>query len=151
MTPCSSSAAKSGSSGSLSTVPMRFSRFKFATMLRAIERRRDEPWFGEAAKAIEEEQAGEFASVAELISNLQRQIPLYFHRWVGNEKVGSILAEDFAHAEPLRHFNTVEFPSLDLRGDLRTIEAPTLVVAGDDDFIAGSHEVRDRAFHRARA
>jgi proline iminopeptidase len=108
-----------------------------AAMLRAIESRRDEPWFADAAKAIEEEQAGEFASVAELISNLKRQIPLYFHRWDGNEKVGSILAEDFAHAEPLRHFNTVEFPGLDLRGDLRTIEAPTLVVAGDDDIIAG--------------
>lgn len=108
-----------------------------AAMLRAIERRKDEPWFAEAARAIEEEQAGEFADAAELIANLQRQIPLYFHRWEGNEKVGLILAEDFAHAGPLHHFNTVEFPSLDLRGDLRSIEAPTLVVVGDDDMIAG--------------
>ena len=29
------------------------------------------------------------------------------------------------------------FPTFDLRGELRTIEAPTLVVVGDDDFIAG--------------
>src|SRR5262249_13840387 len=108
-----------------------------AARARAIERRRAEPWFAEAAKAIEEEQAGEFASAAELIANLQRQIPLYFHRWEGNERVGLILAEDFAHAEPLHHFNTVEFPSFDLRGELRTIEAPTLVVVGDDDMIAG--------------
>jgi proline iminopeptidase len=108
-----------------------------AAMASAIERRKDEPWFAEAAKAIEEEQAGEFATPAELIANLRRQIPLYFHRWEGNEKVGLLLAEDFAHAEPLRHFNTVEFPSFDLRAELRTIEAPTLVVVGDDDFIAG--------------
>jgi pimeloyl-ACP methyl ester carboxylesterase len=108
-----------------------------AAMTRAIERRKDEPWYAEAAKAIEEEQAGEFASVDALIANLQRQIPLYFHRWEGHEKVGLILAEDFAHAEPLHHFNTVEFPSLDLRADLRTIETPTLVVVGDDDMIAG--------------
>ena len=40
-------------------------------------------------------------------------------------------------AEPLHHFNTVEFPTFDLRGELRTIEAPTLVVVGDDDMIAG--------------
>lgn len=108
-----------------------------AAMLRAIERRRGEPWFAEAQRAIEEEQAGEFSSVEELIANLQRQIPLYFHRWEGNEKVGLILAEDFAHAEPLHHFNTVEFPTLDLRPQLRGIKVPTLVVIGDDDFIAG--------------
>lgn len=108
-----------------------------AAMGRAMERRKDEPWFGEAARAIEEEQAGEFASAAELIANVQRQIPLYFHRWEGNEKVGLTLAEDLAHAEPLHHFNTVEFPTFDLRGQLRSITAPTLVVVGDDDMIAG--------------
>jgi len=108
-----------------------------AAMGRAIEKRAGEPWFAEAAKAIEEEQAGEFASAAELIANLQRQIPLYFHRWEGNEKVGLILAEDFAHAEPLHHFNTVEFPTLDLRPELRKIDAPALVVVGEEDMIAG--------------
>jgi proline iminopeptidase len=108
-----------------------------AAMGRAIERRREQPWFAEAAQAIEEEQAAGFSSVGELIANLKRQIPLYFHRWEGNEKVGLVLAEDFAHAEPLLHFNTVEFPSFDLRGELRRIEAPTLVVVGDDDFICG--------------
>ena len=108
-----------------------------AAMVRAIDRRRGEPWFAEAQRAIEEEQAGEFSSVEELIANLQRQIPLYFHRWEGNEKVGLILAEDFAHAEPLHHFNTVEFPTFDLRPQLRGIKVPTLVVVGDDDFIAG--------------
>ena len=108
-----------------------------AAMGRAIEKRAGEPWFAEAAKAIEEEQAGEFASAAELIANLQRQIPLYFHRWEGNEKVGLILAEDFAQAEPLHHFNTVEFPTLDLRPELRKIDAPALVVVGEEDMIAG--------------
>jgi proline iminopeptidase len=108
-----------------------------AAMGRAIEARRDEPWFADAAKAIEEEQAGEFASAEELIANLQRQIPLYFHRWAGNEQTGRELAADFAQAEPLHHFNTVEFPTFDLRGELRTVEVPTLVVGGDDDFICG--------------
>jgi pimeloyl-ACP methyl ester carboxylesterase len=108
-----------------------------AAMQRGVEARSGEPWFADAAKAIEEEQAGEFASAAELIANLQRQIPLYFHRWEGNEQAGRELAEDFAEAKPLHHFNTVEFPTLDLREELRAIEAPTLVVAGDDDFICG--------------
>src|SRR5579862_4780451 len=79
-----------------------------AEMQRGIEKRRGEPWFGEAAKAIEEEQAGEFSSVAELIANGQRQAPLYFHRWEGNEQVGRELFSDFAQSEPLHYFNTVE-------------------------------------------
>jgi proline iminopeptidase len=108
-----------------------------AAMQRGVEARAGEPWFPEALKAIEEEQAGEFSSAEELIANLQRQIPLYFHRWEGNEAVGGRLAADFAHAEPLYQFNTVEFPTLDRRAELRRIEAPTLVVAGENDFIAG--------------
>jgi pimeloyl-ACP methyl ester carboxylesterase len=108
-----------------------------AEMQRGIEARSGEPWFAEAQRAIEEEQAAEFGSAADLIANLQRQIPLYFHRWEGNELVGGRLAMDFAHAEPLHHFNTVEFPTFDLRGELRKVEAPTLVVVGDDDFICG--------------
>ena len=108
-----------------------------AAMQRGVEARSGESWFADAAKAIEEEQAGEFASAAELIANLQRQIPLYFHRWEGNEQAGRELAADFAEAKPLHHFNTVEFPTLDLRDELRSIEAPTLVVVGGDDFICG--------------
>lgn len=108
-----------------------------AAMQRGVEARSGEAWFADAAKAIEKEQAGEFASAAELIANLQRQIPLYFHRWEGNEQAGRELAADFAEAKPLHHFNTVEFPTLDLRDELRSIEAPTLVVVGDDDFICG--------------
>ena len=108
-----------------------------AAMQRMIETRRGEPWFAEAKQAIEEEQAGGFSSAEELVANVQRQIPLYFHRWEGNERAGRELASDFAKMEPLHHFNTVEFPTFDLRADLRAIEAPTLVVAGDDDLVAG--------------
>ena len=108
-----------------------------AAMQRTMESRRDEPWFAEAQRAIEEEQAGEFASAGELVANVQQQIPLYFHRWEGNERIGHELAADFAKAEPLHYFNTVEFTTFDLRPDLRGIEAPTLVLVGDDDLIAG--------------
>jgi proline iminopeptidase len=108
-----------------------------AAMREAIEKRRGEPWFADAVKAIEEEQAGEFSSVDELIANGVQQAPLYFHRWDGNEQAGRELFSDFAHSEPLHHFNTVEFPTFDLRAELRAIEAPTLVVVGEDDMIAG--------------
>ena len=96
-------------------------------MLEAIERRRGEPWFEDAAQAIEEEQSGAFSSVDELIANLQRQIPLYFHRWAWQRAGRRPAAQDFAHAEPLHQFNTVEFPTFDLRAELRTVEAPAIV------------------------
>jgi proline-specific peptidase len=108
-----------------------------AAMERGIESRGDQPWFAEAQQALAEEQAGEFASMQELIANTQRQAPLYFHRWEGNERIGRELFSDFASSEPLHQFNLIEFPTLDLRPELRTIEAPTLVVAGEDDMIAG--------------
>jgi pimeloyl-ACP methyl ester carboxylesterase len=108
-----------------------------AAMHRTIDARRGEPWFEEARQAIEEEQAGEFSSPAELVANVQRQIPLYFHRWEGNEKIGRELAADFAKAEPLHYFNTVEFPTFDLRPKLPAVDAPTLVLVGDDDLVAG--------------
>jgi proline iminopeptidase len=37
----------------------------------------------------------------------------------------------------LHQVNTRECPTLDLRDELRAIEAPTLVLAGEDDMIAG--------------
>src|SRR5215471_11704432 len=109
-----------------------------SAMQDAIEKRRDAPWFADAKQAIEEEQAGEFSSAEELAANAQRQVPLYFHRWEGNEQAGREIFADLAvTSEPLHYFNTVEVPTFDLRGDLRTIAAPTLVVVGDDDMIAG--------------
>jgi pimeloyl-ACP methyl ester carboxylesterase len=108
-----------------------------AAMQRGIEARSGRPWFEDARRAIEEEQAGDFSSAEELVANVQLQIPLYFHRWEGNEGTGRELAADFAKMEPLHYFNTVEFPTFDLRSDLRSIAVPTLVVAADDDLIAG--------------
>jgi pimeloyl-ACP methyl ester carboxylesterase len=102
-----------------------------------IEARRNEPWFAEAERAIAEEQAGAFETVEELRANVRRQIPLYFHRWKGNEATGLELADDFASAEPLHAFNTKEFPTFDLRPALAMITAPTLVITGASDFICG--------------
>jgi pimeloyl-ACP methyl ester carboxylesterase len=106
-----------------------------AAMQRALEARRAAPWFADAERAIQDE--AESASVEALVANVEKMMPLYFHRWDGHERVGLELASDFARVEPLHHFSTVEFPTLDLSSELRRIEAPTLVVAGDDDFIAG--------------
>jgi len=108
-----------------------------AAMARGIEARRGERWFADAQRALEEEQAGELTTTQALLANVEAQMPLYFHRWEGNEQAGRELASDFVRPEPLRYFNTVEFPQLDLRPELQTIGAPTLVVVGEADFITG--------------
>ena len=99
-----------------------------AAQAAGIEASRGEPWFAAAERAIADEQAGEFATAEDLAANVTQQMPLYFHRWEGHEETGRELAADFAQAEPLQHFNEHEFPTFDLRPDLRTIGAPTLVV-----------------------
>jgi pimeloyl-ACP methyl ester carboxylesterase len=102
-----------------------------------IEARRTEPWFADAERAIAEEQDGAFETVEELRANVRLQIPLYFHRWEGNEATGLELADDFGRAEPLHWFNREELPTLDLRPALAAIEVPTLVITGASDFICG--------------
>ena len=108
-----------------------------AAQTAGIEARRGEPWFADAERAIADEQSGEFVTTEDLAANVAHQIPLYFHRWEGHEQTGRELAADFTRAEPLQHFNEHEFTSFDLRPELRTIGAPTLVIAGESDFICG--------------
>jgi pimeloyl-ACP methyl ester carboxylesterase len=98
---------------------------------------RGEPWFAAAERAIADEQAGAFETAEDLVANVQQQMPLYFHSWEGHEATGRELAADFAQAEPLQYFNEREFPTFDLRPDLRTIGSPTLVMTGESDFICG--------------
>jgi proline-specific peptidase len=108
-----------------------------AAQTSGIEARRGEPWFAAAERAIADEQSGDFVNAEDLVANVQQQMPLYFHRWEGHEQTGRELAADFTQAEPLQHFNEHEFPTFDLRPDLRTIGRPTLVVTGESDFICG--------------
>ena len=66
------------------------------------------------------------------------------------------LLSDFAHSEPVHQFNT-GVPETRLRAELRTIAAPTLVVAGEDDYpgaVCGEAIVREfptGAWSRSRA
>jgi proline iminopeptidase len=60
---------------------------------------------------------------------------MYFHRWDGVAQafVASLRGATF-HARVSTAWNA-EQPTLDLRPDLARIDAPTLVVVGEDDFI----------------
>ncbi|HSB37838.1 MAG TPA: alpha/beta hydrolase [Gaiellaceae bacterium] len=104
---------------------------------RGLAERQDEPWFADARAALAEEEAGHFEDEQALAENLSRQWPLYFGRYGEREQAFvQTLAGLVPNADALRRFNSAVWPSLDLRPALARVEAPTLVVAGERDFVA---------------
>jgi pimeloyl-ACP methyl ester carboxylesterase len=108
-----------------------------AEMERGLAEREAEPWYPDARAALDEEEAADFADDEELARNLARQWPLYFGRYGEREEAFvQTLAGLVPNADALRRFNSAVWPSFDLRPALERIDAPTLVVAGDRDFVA---------------
>src|SRR5215218_1762814 len=106
-------------------------------MERGLAEREDEPWYPDARAALDEEEGAEFANDEALAENLARQWPLYFGRYGAREQAFvRTLAGLVPNADALRLFNVEVWPSFDLRPALARIEAPTLVIAGDRDFVA---------------
>lgn len=108
-----------------------------AEMERGLAEREGEPWYPAARAALDEEEAAEFADDESLAENLALQWPLYFGHY-GDREAAFVqtLAELVPNADALRRFNGEVWPSFDLRPELARIQAPTLVVAGDRDFVA---------------
>jgi proline iminopeptidase len=112
----------------------------------AMLRRSNEPWFDDASAALQEEQDGKFHSDAELGRLVARELPFYFAHYGENEREFVRLAlEQPVHAAALRYFNAHEFLAFDLRPVLPDVTAPTLVVAGEKDFILGPPACREVA------
>jgi pimeloyl-ACP methyl ester carboxylesterase len=122
----------------LASTLARFAAEQEDAMVRALEARDGEPWYADARAALEAEQAGEFATDAELGELALREFPLYFARYGANESAYlETLRADVPCADALLIFNREIFESFDLRRDLARITAPTLVITGADDFITG--------------
>jgi proline-specific peptidase len=98
----------------------------------------DEPWHADAKAAIEAEQAGEFTTDEEMAELGLREFPFYFASYGDDERAYvETLRTDTANADTLRYFNQEIWESFDLRPELARITAPTLVITGAEDFIAG--------------
>jgi proline iminopeptidase len=98
----------------------------------------DEPWYADARAALEAEQAAAFSSDEELAGLSFREFPFYFNHYGEKERAYlETLRAEIPNADTLRFFNEEIFPSFDLRPELRSITAPTLVVTGAEDFITG--------------
>jgi len=101
-------------------------------------RHRDEPWYDDAQRAFEQEDAGEYSSDAELEAIVRRFWPMYFAAY--DERAATYVDEFIMGERPnpdaLKLFNE-GIAEWDLRGELASIEAPTLVITGEYDFICG--------------
>ena len=122
----------------LASTLARFSPEQAAAMAVAVESHGDEPWYDDARAALEAEEAGDFETDEELAELTLREFPFYFASYGDDERAYlETLRGDTPNADALRLFNQEQVPSFDLRPELAQIAAPTLVIAGDEDFITG--------------
>lgn len=122
----------------LSSTLARFSPRQREGMDAGIEKRANEPWFGDARTALAAEEAGEFTSAEELAELAHREFPFYFARFGDDERAYiESLRSDLPNPDPLRLFNAEIAATFDVRPELSRIAAPTLVITGEEDFITG--------------
>jgi proline iminopeptidase len=109
-----------------------------AALQAAIETKAGESWYADALEAVEAELAGDFADGAELGELAQRMMPFYYARFGERERahVESMAGGDLC-ADATRLWEKEIFEHYDLRPQLASLTMPTLVIAGEEDFISG--------------
>ena len=116
----------------------RFGPEQEAAMRAGMDRRSGQPWYADAAAALEEEQEVTFADDRQLTDLFFREVPLYFAHYGAVEAgYADTLRAETLNADALKLFNEKIFNTFDLRARLPSITAPTLVITGDDDFMCG--------------
>jgi proline iminopeptidase len=128
----------------LASTLARFHHEQMEAMEAAMASRAGEPWFADAAAALEDEQEGRFETDEELGQLAVRELPLYFARY-GEEERAYVASLDVPNADALRLFNAEIFATIDLRPKLASIRAETLVITGGEDFITGPVNARELA------
>lgn len=109
-----------------------------AAMQAALETRSAEPWYEDAREALETEAAAAFADGADLMELCRRMMPFYYARYGEREQAHvASLAGDTLNPDATRQWEAELWTTFDLRPKLARITAPTLVITGEHDFIAG--------------
>jgi pimeloyl-ACP methyl ester carboxylesterase len=122
----------------LASTLARFAAEQEAVMEEAMDSKEAEPWYADARAALEDEQAGRFDTDEELGELAIREFPFYFARYGEAEQTYlDTLRGEVPVADALLLFNNEIFNTFDLRPELLSITAPTLVITGEDDFITG--------------
>lgn len=125
----------------------RFSPEQRAEKERLLSAKAGDPSFADAVDARTSRDAGNYRDRAELAALMAREFGLYFTRLGDAERefvAGLVFADPF-DLDALDVFNTTIAPTFDLRPLLRRIVAPTLVLTGDGDYMAGVGSAREIA------
>jgi pimeloyl-ACP methyl ester carboxylesterase len=102
----------------------------------AVERRAGEPWFERASAALALDPS-DGASEEELRVALADMLPLYFHRWDARARAyAAEVASEVPNGDAMALWSKT-YTAFDLRPQLPAVEAPTLVLTGEDDFVTG--------------
>ena len=122
----------------LASTLARFGQPQQEAMREGMDRRSGQPWYPDAVAALEAEQEGKFSGDEEMAELVFRELPLYFAHF-GPAEAGYLdtLKTETLNADALKLFNKEIFETFDLRGELGSITAPTLVITGEEDFICG--------------
>jgi pimeloyl-ACP methyl ester carboxylesterase len=113
-------------------------RFRPEEMETAMSTHSGEPWYDDAREALEQEDAGDYSSDEELAALAARFFPFYFAHFdaAAHAYMLEYIAPDRPNPDALKLFNE-DIEGWDMRDDLARINAPTLVLTGDSDFITG--------------
>ena len=95
-----------------------------------------EPYFEDAVAALQDQQAGKYTSDAELAALYERAGPVMAQRGKDIAALADAYRLAGVNADAVRHFNHEVSNGMDLRPLLGRVQAPTLVIAGDDDPMA---------------
>ena len=119
-----------------STTP-RFTDAIRQARMEPIATHHDQPYFEDAIAALQDQQAGNYTTDEELIALYERAGPVLAP--LGHDITPVVVALRAAgiNADALKHFNERIAGGMDLRPLLERIEAPTLVLAGDQDPFGG--------------
>lgn len=109
----------------------------------AMDRRQGEPWYAEVRPLLDADEAE--VTDQEAMATMLAILPMYFHRWdeTAERFTATLIGAGF-HSRVGPAWAQEE-ATMDLRPELSSIAAPTLVVVGEDDFICDVVSAREMA------
>jgi pimeloyl-ACP methyl ester carboxylesterase len=96
-----------------------------------------QPYFADAVAALGAQQAGEYDTDDELLALYMRAGPLFSALGQDGSAVEDAFRASGINADALKHFNEHVASGMDLRAGLARVQAPVLVIAGDEDAFGG--------------
>jgi pimeloyl-ACP methyl ester carboxylesterase len=95
------------------------------------------PYFADAVAALQDQQAGRYATDEDLLALYERAGPVLVAPGEDVAPVAAAFRASGINADAMKHFNERVAGTMDLRPLLARIPAPTLVIAGEHDPFGG--------------